>query len=180
MYALDPFFFQGGDPHSDAFMWFSFLDTPSNNSRHDDPNTYECQILVSWPYREGFKGREKPLDVPATGSERLALMKGLASGWAEPFRECVLAIPDGTHVQAIRLEDFVPRQGMWDNRQGRCTMVGDAAHAMTMCRFLLSMVAGVVWLTMRWYSSRRRCQSRHYRCLRPTIQHTTYPIAHFL
>lgn len=138
MYALDPFFFQGGDPHSDAFMWFSFLDTPSNNPRQDNPNTYECQILVSWPYRKGFKGRKEPLDVPATGPERLALMEELASGWAEPFRECVLAIPDGTHVQAIRLEDFVPRQGMWDNRQGRCTMVGDAAHAMTMCKLLLS------------------------------------------
>ncbi len=41
MRSLEPFLFQGGDPESDAYMWFSFLDTPSNNSRHEDPDTYE-------------------------------------------------------------------------------------------------------------------------------------------
>ncbi len=137
MRALDPFFFQGGDPQSDAFMWFSFLDTPSNNSRSDNPDSFECQVMVGWPYKKGFMGIEEPLDVPREGKERLALMKMIAEGWAEPFRECVLNLPDETMVQAIRLDDFVPRQGMWDNRQGRVTMVGDAVHAMTMCKFHL-------------------------------------------
>ena len=136
MRALDPFFFQGGDPQSDTFMWFSFLDTPSNNSRSGNPDTFECQVMVGWPYRKDFLGRDEPLDVPPAGKERLALMKRIAEGWAEPFRECLMRIHDGTVVQAIRLEDFVPTHGMWDNMQGRVTMVGDAAHAMTMCRFL--------------------------------------------
>ncbi|KAL8899583.1 MAG: hypothetical protein Q9207_006119 [Kuettlingeria erythrocarpa] len=61
MRALDPFFFQGGGPDTDAFMWFSFLDTPANNTR-DDAATYECQILVSWPWRAGLKGLDKPLN----------------------------------------------------------------------------------------------------------------------
>lgn len=134
MRALDPFFFQSGDPQSDVFMWFSFLDTPSNNSRSENPDTFECQFMVGWPYRNGFMGVEEPLDVPPEG-ERLALMKRIAESWAEPFRECLMKIPDGTVVQAIRLEDFVPRHGMWDNMQGRVTTVGDAAHAMTMCMF---------------------------------------------
>lgn len=135
MRALDPFFFQGGDPESDTFMWFSFLDTPSNNPRRDNPDTYECQILVSWPYREGFRDGNEELDVPSTGQERVAIMKELAKGWAEPFQECVMAIPEGTQPQTIKLEDFVPKKEMWNNMQGRCTMVGDAAHAMTMCTF---------------------------------------------
>ena len=138
MRALDPFFFQGGDPQSDAYMWFSFLDTPSNNSRSGNPDTFECQIMIGWPYRKSFLEREEPLDVPPEASERLTVMKMIAEGWAEPFRQCVMAIPAETAVQAIRLEDFVPRVGMWDNIHGRVTMVGDAAHAMTMCRFFFS------------------------------------------
>ena len=135
IYALDPFFFQGGDPQSDAYTWFSFLNTPSSALRGAETDTYECQIMIGWPYRKGFLGQEEPLDVPMEGSERLLLMKRIAEGWAEPFRECVMAIPDGTTVQAIKLEDFVPRRGMWDNRGGKMTVVGDAAHAMTMCAY---------------------------------------------
>ncbi|KAI4178212.1 MAG: hypothetical protein LQ346_007525 [Caloplaca aetnensis] len=133
MRALDPFFFQGGDPDTDAFMWFSFLDTPANNTR-DDPDTYECQILVSWPWRAGFKGLDMPLDTPEKDEERVKLMQELAEGWTEPFRECVMNIPADAAVKAIALEDFVPKPGLWDNRDGRVTLMGDAAHAMTMFR----------------------------------------------
>ena len=133
MRALDPFFFQGGDPQSDVFMWFSFLDTPSNNSRRENRDTFECQIMIGWPYRKGFLGKDEPLDAPAGNGEKLALMKRIAQGWAEPFRECVMEIPEETNVQSIKIEDFVPRRGMWDNMHGRVTVIGDAAHAMTMC-----------------------------------------------
>ncbi|KAI4113474.1 MAG: hypothetical protein LQ345_005560 [Seirophora villosa] len=133
MRALDPFFFQGGDPNTDAFMWFSFLDTPANNTR-DDPDTYECQILLSWPWREGFRGMQKPLDIPDANEERVRLMKELVDGWTNPFHECVMHIPADAEIKAIALEDFVPRHGMWDNRDGRVTLMGDAAHAMTMYR----------------------------------------------
>ncbi|KAL9012794.1 MAG: hypothetical protein Q9173_002469 [Seirophora scorigena] len=133
MRALDPFFFQGGDPNTDAFMYFSFLDTPANNTR-DDPDTYECQILVSWPWREGFRGMQKPLDIPDANEERVRLMKELVDGWTNPFHECVMHIPADAEIKAIALEDFVPRHGMWDNRDGRVTLMGDAAHAMTMYR----------------------------------------------
>ena len=91
--------------------------------------------MIGWPYRKGFLERDEPLDVPPESSEKLVIMKKIAEGWAEPFRECVMKIPEGTTVQNIRLEDFVPRRGMWDNMHGRVTMVGDAAHAMTMCMF---------------------------------------------
>ncbi|KAI4286446.1 MAG: hypothetical protein L6R35_004299 [Caloplaca aegaea] len=133
MRALDPFFFQGGDPSTNVFMFFSFLDTPANNTRAD-PDTFECQILVSWPWREGFRGMQKPLDIPDANEQRVRLMKELVDGWASPFHECVMHIPPDAEVKAIALEDFVPRQGMWDNRDGRLTLMGDAAHAMTMFR----------------------------------------------
>ncbi|KAL8913331.1 MAG: hypothetical protein Q9171_001808 [Xanthocarpia ochracea] len=133
MRNLDPFFFQGGDPKSDAFMWFSFLDTPTNNTR-DNSDTYECQILLSWPYRKGFRGRDEPLDVPATNHERVNLMKEMVDGWTNPFYNCVINIPADAEIKAIALEDFVPRKDLWDNKDGRITLMGDAAHAMTMFR----------------------------------------------
>ena len=97
--------------------------------------------MIGWPYRKGFLGGNEPVDVPPEHSERLALMKRIAEDWTEPFRDCVMDIPDGTNVQVISLEDFMPRPGMWDNKHGRVTMIGEAAHAMTMCMFLLLTVS---------------------------------------
>ena len=133
--ALDPFFFQGGDPQTNTFLYFSFLDTPSNNKREDNPNSYECQIILSWPYKMGYMGREEPLDVPKTGKERVALMKDIAKGWAEPFQELVMNIPEDTDAKAIAPEEFVPEERLWDNMKGRVTLVGDAAHTMPMCTY---------------------------------------------
>lgn len=190
MRALDPFFFQGGDPNSDAFLWFSFLDTPSNSLRTGEPDTFECQVMIGWPHRKGFMGIDKPLDVPPEEKERLALMKRIAHGWTEPFRECVMRVPEGTVVQAVRLEDFVPRHGMWDNKHGRVTMVGDAVHAMTMCRFYslsflhclfdCSLVSRALPLSLDNLQSqllirpsqRRRRKSRHKGRLGPSLQNS--------
>ena len=133
MRALDPFFLQGGDPKSNVYFWFSFLDTPTNNNRKEDPNSYECQILLSWPYKVGFQGGEAPLEVPSSNEERIQLMKRFAQSWAEPFKEIVDCIPPSAEVKNISLEDWPPEKGMWDNRGGRVTLVGDAAHTMTMC-----------------------------------------------
>ena len=133
--ALDPFFFQGGDPRTNTFLYFSFLDTPSNNTREDDPNSYECQIILSWPYKMGYMGNKEPLDVPKTGKERVAVMKEMAKGWAEPFQEMVMSIPEDADAKAIILEDFVPKERLWTNMEGRATLVGDAAHTMTMCTY---------------------------------------------
>ena len=77
------------------------------------------------------------LEVPSEGKMRVALMKAIARAWTEPFRECIMQIPDDATVQNIRLEDFVPRLGLWENMKGRVTMVGEAAHAMTMCKLYL-------------------------------------------
>ena len=64
-------------------------------------------------------------------------MKEFSKNWAEPFHEIVKSIPEDGSTLATRvaLEDWVPKENMWDNKNGRVTLVGDAAHAMTMCRF---------------------------------------------
>ena len=133
--ALDPFFFQGGDPETNTFLYFSFLDTPSNNTREDNPDSYECQIILSWPYKVGYMGRKEPLDVPKTAKARVEVMKDIATGWAEPFQGMVMSIPEDADAKAIVLEDFVPKERLWTNVEGRATLVGDAAHTMTMCTY---------------------------------------------
>ena len=80
-------------------------------------------------------GREEPLDIPKTGKERLTLMKDIAKGWAEPFQELVISIPEDTDAKAIAPEEFVPKERLWDNMKGRATLVGDAAHTMPMCTY---------------------------------------------
>ncbi|KAK5116870.1 hypothetical protein LTR85_009130 [Meristemomyces frigidus] len=133
MQECDPFFFQGCDPATDSFMFFSFQDTPANNDR-DNQDTYDCQVIVSWPYRAEFLGRSEPTETPATSEERLRLMKEITRDWASPFRDVVQDMPSTSTVQAIRLEDWPPEEGSWENFDGRATLVGDAAHAMTMYR----------------------------------------------
>ncbi|KAJ5613389.1 hypothetical protein N7510_006583 [Penicillium lagena] len=134
MRALDPFFFQGGDPLTNASHWFSFLDSPETSGRGDD--TRDCQILVSWPHRRGFLGKDAPLDVPTKSRERVAFMKMVASSWAEPFHEIVQSIPEEAEPKTISLEDWVPPHDQWTNVPGsdHVVLVGDAAHAMTMYR----------------------------------------------
>ena len=80
-------------------------------------------------------GRKEPLDVPKIGKERVAVMKDIAKGWAEPFQGMVMSIPEDADAKAIVLEDFVPKERLWTNMEGRATLVGDAAHTMTMCMY---------------------------------------------
>lgn len=72
-------------------------------------------------------------------------MKKLASGWAEPFSSIVQDIPAGIEAKPIALEDWPPSKGLWDNAGGRITLVGDAAHAMTMCKCLLPGTSNITW-----------------------------------
>ena len=72
--------------------------------------------------------------MPASNEKRMAWMRMLAQDWAEPFRELVYDIPASTELREIVLEDWPPEKGQWDNHNGTVTLVGDAAHGMTMCK----------------------------------------------
>lgn len=139
MRALDVYFFQGGDPRKSTFLFFSFLDTPTNNNRGGaEKDTYTCQIMISYPHRAGFLGRDEPIEVPSSANERLALMKEISKDWAEPFKSMIHDLPDHAKPKHIAIEDWpLGMEGReWDNRGGRVTLVGDSAGSMTMCRSL--------------------------------------------
>ena len=128
---IDVHFFQGGDPQTNVYFWFSFIHLP----RPTDPDTHAtCQIMMSWPYQPGFLGKETPVEMPESNADRLAWMRKLAADWAEPFRQLVYDLPPETELREIVLEDWPPRKGAWDHHNGTVTLVGDAAHGMTMCK----------------------------------------------
>ncbi|KAJ5112002.1 hypothetical protein N7532_000047 [Penicillium argentinense] len=124
---MDPLLFQGCHPPTGAFFWFSMLETPQvNHTAGTDAERYRAQICMSW--RE-----DSPDDkVADTDEARLANMKRRARGFVPFLQQAVERIPNGTPVTEIKLADWecLP----WDNHDGRVTMAGDAAHAMTMYR----------------------------------------------
>lgn len=97
-----------------------FLDVPDKG----DPATWVFQILATWPVR-------KMEDYDNDEADRMARLKKtfLASQWREPVRTAIAAIPDTTKIPKDNLKIWRPRK--WNNHNGRVTLAGDAAHAMT-------------------------------------------------
>lgn len=125
---MDPLLFQGCHPPTGAFFWFSMLETPQGNgTATSDSERYRAQICMSWPVHDSTD------EVAATDEARLVNMKRRAQGFVPFLKEAVDRIPIGTSVTEIKLADWecLP----WDNHGGRVTLAGDAAHAMTMCKF---------------------------------------------
>jgi 2-polyprenyl-6-methoxyphenol hydroxylase-like FAD-dependent oxidoreductase len=67
-------------------------------------------------------------------AERLALIKAKAATLAEPARSSFMWIPDDTQVHKADISYWITEP--WDNRDGRLTLVGDAAHPMPPCSYL--------------------------------------------
>lgn len=145
---IDPFIFQGSHPESNVFLFFSsmyispfyhkshihtmanllssilVLDTP-NNFVESSKDKYECQIILSW-------ADSKDIAVPSDNGERIALMKSLASDWAEPFRTLVHRLSEDTEARSIRIADWMFRP-LQNRSHPRVVLMGDSAHTMTMC-----------------------------------------------
>ncbi|KAI1338671.1 FAD/NAD(P)-binding domain-containing protein [Xylariaceae sp. FL0016] len=123
---IDPLLFQGSHPETGVFMWFSLLSTPEvNGSIGTSEPYYQGQVNLSWLVKDSDD------EVPATSVQRLSKMKNMTTGFHDVLRKTVEEIPEGTEVLEIRLADW-PTQA-WQSG-GRVTLLGDAAHAMTMYR----------------------------------------------
>ncbi|KAF2972369.1 hypothetical protein GQX73_g1144 [Xylaria multiplex] len=127
--SIDPLLFQGAHPGTGYFMWFSVLSTPEiNGSAGAAHPWYEAQINLSWL----VKGPED--EVPISEADRLTRMKEMArrgSGFHKVLRRAIESLPDGTPVREIKLADWPTMKWQGD---GLVTLLGDAAHAMTMYR----------------------------------------------
>ncbi|KAK3296457.1 uncharacterized protein B0H64DRAFT_461636 [Chaetomium fimeti] len=128
---LDPFFLQGAASENDSFVYFSVLDAP-NNTPEGNGGKYTCQMVVSWPIREGFFNQAAPIAFPETSEGGIALIKTFAETWAEPFRSLALSIPVDTEVKSLELYDWPPPKGL--RTKGHVALAGDALHPMAMYR----------------------------------------------
>ena len=84
------------------------------------PETWRFQIVTSW-----LGQRDTSLD----NAGRLAQVKAKAEVLPEPFRSANLWMPEDTHITYDSIGYWVSVP--WDNRQGRTTLAGDAAHPMS-------------------------------------------------
>lgn len=108
------------------------LDSPGNNEQSTDK--YSCQLCISWPYRDGFFDSSSPIELPETNAARHQLVQAFAKTWEDPFSALVQMIPKDTDIKPMELSDFPPPKGL---RSGsRAVLMGDAYHAMAMCKWL--------------------------------------------
>ncbi|KAI4864445.1 hypothetical protein F4820DRAFT_334105 [Hypoxylon rubiginosum] len=123
--ALDPLLFQGLHPKTGNFLWYSIQDC---FEEPDGRYSFDALVIISWIVKDPL------LDaIPETDKGRIAMMKQRASSYAEPLRSIVMDIPDDLGLTTpLKLADFPCQE--WDNRDGRVTLAGDSAHAMTMYR----------------------------------------------
>jgi len=124
--AIDPLLFQGCHPDTGNYMWFATLDTPEVNKSQGAEEYYTAQLNLSWPVHSSVD------EVPATNADKLKKMKLLANDFEERLRVAVHNIPNDTEVTEVKLADWPCLE--WPNSDGKVTLLGDAAHAMTMYR----------------------------------------------
>ena len=125
--AIDPLLFQGVHPDTGKFLWYSTVSTPPlNGSASTQSPYYEGQVIMSW------RPTSSKDSIPTTDEERRQLMCDMSSPFDARLKTLVHSIPTGTKVTPLNLADW-PTQP-WPNHDGRVTLAGDAAHAMTMYR----------------------------------------------
>ena len=128
---IDPHLFHGGDPEQNGYFMFAFLDIPTSESPTDKASV---QLTISWPFEEGYLGEEQGSEPPEEFEERLAWLRRIAKYWANPVREMIYNIPDGSILRAVNIEEWLPNNDMTRYKDERVTIVGDAAHLMTSCK----------------------------------------------
>ncbi|KAL9598114.1 MAG: hypothetical protein Q9179_004039 [Wetmoreana sp. 5 TL-2023] len=85
----------------------------------DHPESWIFHMAMAWLSENDNK---------SSYPERLALIKARAEGMGEPARSAFMWLPSDTEVHKADISYWISQP--WNNRQGRLTLAGDAAHAM--------------------------------------------------
>lgn len=116
---VDPLYFMGTHPETDTFVFWSLLDTPTAPGE-----PYRAQVYFSWIASNADKELFKqPL---------LDVFKQKGRPFFPRMRDLVEPLPGDTVVTKVNLVDWPSVE--WDNWNGTCTLIGDAAHCMVICK----------------------------------------------
>ena len=113
------------------------LQAPQSPQDGDESFVYQVCISGSTdkePFRTIANGTDR-----ATNDERLTVIRNTAQDFAEPFRSFLSLVPNDANVKQLDLDDWAfPNDS---SATGSITLVGDAAHAMTMCKYRIELFA---------------------------------------
>ncbi|CRG89130.1 hypothetical protein PISL3812_06166 [Talaromyces islandicus] len=107
----------GYDPHIHGIFLLAALDC----SNLENPEEWKFQIQHSWWGAPRINELEDP-------KKRIEFLKDRCSKLCEPFRTAALALSDDIVLSIDQSRQWAPIK--WDNRGGRVTLAGDAAHSM--------------------------------------------------
>ncbi|KAI9369172.1 hypothetical protein BJX61DRAFT_549777 [Aspergillus egyptiacus] len=116
---IDPLYFMGTHPETNTFSFWSLLGTPKEKGI-----PYPAQLYFSWMASDADEELfKKPL---------IEVFREKGRPFFPQLREMVDALPDDHLVTKVNLVDWPLVE--WDNWDGRCTLIGDAAHCMVIYR----------------------------------------------
>jgi 2-polyprenyl-6-methoxyphenol hydroxylase-like FAD-dependent oxidoreductase len=112
-------------PHPNGlFAFFGLQDAPDV----DLPENWTFFFYISWPSSLEQQDEEAKT---FSNSDRLKQVKDLAKVYTEPWKSAFEWLDDDKEGWYMGLTVWDPETVVWDNMQGRVTLVGDAAHPMT-------------------------------------------------
>lgn len=115
-----------------------------HDATSDDPAQWTWLLTQSWRSSESSH-----LQGPAIVTD----MKERASLFASPFREAFQAIPEGAPSWHNRLSNWPTKP--WDNRGGKITLIGDAAHPMTFRMSCIPLFSSLLAFLLATFSSNK-------------------------
>lgn len=110
------------------------LKAPQTPDNHDEMFVYQICISGSTdkePFHSISNGGAE-----LSNNERIAIIRDIAREFAEPFCSFLAHISDVSKVKKLELDDYVPHKGR--SAAATYTLVGDAAHAMSMCTYCIT------------------------------------------